>query len=63
MNDLLNLPEISQNEFLTHIEDDDFFRVYGNPVMVNCDDGGQIVCMAIEYYDRKKKLIDEMKEK
>ena len=39
----MNLPEISQNEFLAHIEDDDFFRVYGNPVMVNCDDGGHIV--------------------
>ena len=36
---LCPLPTISQQEQVAHIADDDFFLVYGNPVVVNCDDG------------------------
>ena len=45
-NQTLSLCEMSQREFCDHIEDDDFFLVYGNPVIVNGDDGQKLVCMA-----------------
>lgn len=43
---LLPLIEISQAEFCEHIEDDDFFLAYGNPVVIRCDSGGKIVAIA-----------------
>lgn len=45
-NKTLPLREMSQKEFCDHIEDDDFFLVYGNPVVVRGDDGKKLVCMA-----------------
>ena len=45
-NQTLSLCEMSQREFCDHIEDDDFFLVYGNPVIVHGDDGQKLVCMA-----------------
>ena len=51
----MNLPHInmiSQQEFFSHIEDDDFLRKYGNPVAVQGEDGSILICMAIEYYER-----------
>jgi len=45
-NKTLPLREMTQQEFCDHIEDDDFFLVYGNPVVVNGDDGQKLVCMA-----------------
>ena len=46
------LPEITQQEFCSHIEDDDFLYKYGNPVAIQAEDGSILVCMAIEYYER-----------
>ncbi len=43
---------ITQQEFLDHIEDDDFLLKYGNPVAVLVEDGSVLMCMAIEYYER-----------
>ena len=43
---LLRLQEISQAEFREHMEDDDFFLIYGNPVIVNCDDRKRILAIA-----------------
>ena len=40
---------ITQQEFCSHIEDDDFLRKYGNPVAIQAEDGSILVCMAIEY--------------
>ena len=43
---------ITQQEFCSHIEDDDFLYKYGNPVAIQAEDGSIQVCMAIEYYER-----------
>ena len=43
---------ITQQEFCSHIEDDDFLYKYGNPVAIQAEDGSILVCMAIEYYER-----------
>ena len=43
---VLQLHEISQKEFLDNIEEDDFFQLFGNPVIINCDNGQKLVCMA-----------------
>ncbi len=43
---------ISQQELCNHIEDDDFFLRYGNPVAIRTDDGKTLLLMAIEYYER-----------
>ena len=51
----MKLPEInmvSQQELCDHIEDDDFFLRYGNPVAIQTDDGKTLLLMAIEYYER-----------
>ena len=44
------LPIISEEELREHIEDDNFFRRYGNPVVVRSKGRKDIVCMAWEYY-------------
>ena len=41
-----HLQEISQQEFCDHIEDDDFFLAYGNPVVINAENGRSYVAMA-----------------
>ena len=43
---LLRLQEISQQEFCDHMEDDDFFLAYGNPVVIQCDNGNKLVAIA-----------------
>lgn len=44
--DSKHLQEISQQEFCEHIEDDDFFQAYGNPVVINAENGRKYVAMA-----------------
>ena len=53
------LPTVTVDELVAHIEDDDFFRVYGNPVVVKSDGYPDCVVMSIEYYERLHKIIDE----
>lgn len=48
---LPNINVITQQEFFSHIEDDDFLHRYGNPVAIQAEDGSILVCMAIEYYE------------
>ena len=51
----MNLPHINmitQEEFCTHIDEDDFMLRYGNPVAVMGNDGRVLICMAIAYYER-----------
>ena len=43
---ILRLQEISQRDFCDHIEDNNFFLVYGNPVVIRCDDGFKVVAIA-----------------
>lgn len=52
MNKFMYLPNISQEEFAEHIEDDDFFRKYGNPVIVHAESGDDCVVMSVHLYDR-----------
>jgi hypothetical protein len=49
---LLPLMEINQTEFCEHIEDDDFFLVYGNPVVIRCDSGTKVVAVAWPLVER-----------
>lgn len=54
--------EITQQELIDHIEDDDFFIVYGNPVIVHGDDGHDVVCMSYKLHlllERKKAEMEE----
>lgn len=43
---------ITQQDLCEHIEDDDFFLRYGNPVAIQGEDGNILVCMAMEYYEQ-----------
>ena len=50
-------PEITQQEFCDHIEDDDFFLVYGNPVVIRADCGMKLLAIAFPLYERQMRLI------
>ena len=45
-------PEITQQEFFDHIEEDDFFLVYGNPVVIRSDSGVKLLCIAFPMVER-----------
>lgn len=47
-----SLPVISQQEFCNHIEDDDFFLTYGNPVVIKSDSGTNLLAIAFPLYER-----------
>lgn len=51
------LPEISQQEFCDHIEDDDFFLVYGNPVVIISDSGTRLLATAFPMWERYMRII------
>ena len=53
------LPIISEEELREHIEDDNFSRRYGNPVVVRSKGRKDIVCMAWEYYQVLKEQLDK----
>ena len=46
------LPAISAEEFAEHIEEEDFFLRYGNPVRIFSENGHEYLCIAIELYER-----------
>ena len=46
------LPVVSEQELLDHVEDEDFFTQYGNPVLVQSKDGSEVVFMSFELYER-----------
>ena len=46
------LPEITQKEFCDHIEDEDFFLTYGNPVVIKADSGTKLLAIAFPLYER-----------
>lgn len=52
---------ITAEEFRSHIEEDDFFRRFGNPVFIIREEEPELVCMAWEYYERllSKIAVDE----
>lgn len=45
------MTHISDKEFLEHIEDDDFFDIYGDPVAIESDNDPTIVVLSIEHYN------------
>ena len=51
------LPEISQQEFCDHIEDEDFFQTYGNPVVILSDSGTRLLATAFPMYERYMRII------
>lgn len=58
MNKKVYLPEISEEDLFIHIEDDDFFEVFGNPVLFRSnDEAHDCVLMSIKYYNRQQELL------
>ena len=53
---LLHLQEVSEAEFCEHIEDDDFFQAYGNPVIINCTTGSRLIAIAWPLEERLLRL-------
>ena len=49
---MIPFPEITQQEFCDHIEDDDFFLTYGNPVIIKADSGSKLLCVAFPMVER-----------
>ena len=49
--------EITQQEFCDHIEDEDFFLVYGNPVVIRADSGTKLLAIAFPMYERLMRLV------
>ena len=49
---MISFPEISQQEFCDHIEDEDFFLTYGNPVIINAHSGTRLLCIAFPMVER-----------
>ena len=58
----LQYPEITQKEFCDHIEDDDFFLTYGNPVVIREDRGSKLLCIAFPMWERLMKSIGRGEE-
>lgn len=48
----LKIQEISAEEFRACVDQDDFLRRYGNPVVIRSSGQRDVVCMAREYYER-----------
>ena len=64
MDKYMYLPHMTQEEFVEHIEDEDFFRKYGNPVIIRAESGDDCVAMSVQLYDRiaEKCSLPETKE-
>ena len=62
----LGIPELSEKEMAKHVEEEDFFLKYGNPVLVTADNGESVVMMSMALYNRfvglTKKAVDLKKE-
>lgn len=59
------LPVITQQELCDHIEDEDFFLTYGNPVVVKEDSGTKLLAIAFPLYKRYMQICgreDEIEE-
>lgn len=50
------LPVITQQEFCDHIDDEDFFLTYGNPVIVRADSGTKLLAIAFPLYERYMRI-------
>lgn len=62
MEERLYMPEISEEEFVANVERDDFLLRYGNPVRIREKNGKSLVCMAIEYYERMTRELENYRK-
>lgn len=59
----MDMPTIPLDDFLEHLNDDDFFQRFGNPVLVHREQEIEAVYMAREYYERlAKEMVDIKKQ-
>ena len=62
MNKWDRLPRITEDEFIAHLDDDHFFEEYGNPVVIQSKEHGELVCMSYAYHERMHKEIEAARE-
>lgn len=56
MDKYVYLPAITAEEFAENIGKEDFFRTYGNPVVVHTRAGERYIALSAELYDRMAEL-------
>ena len=56
----LRMPEMTEKDFAAHIQEEDFCLRYGNPVYIRRKNGGGLICMARECYERLRGQIDAL---
>lgn len=52
------LPRITEEEFVAHLEEDSFFCEYGNPVVIQTREHGELICMSYAYYERLQRELE-----
>ena len=52
----LNLPVLTEDEFVENIDKDDFFRKFGNPAVIQTKSGERCIVLSVELYDRMAEL-------
>lgn len=52
----LNLPMLTEDEFVENIDKDDFFRKFGNPAVIHTNVGERCIVLSVELYDRMAEL-------
>lgn len=62
MNKWDRLPRITEDEFVAHLDDNHFFEEYGNPVVIQSKEHGELVCMSYAYHERMHKEIEAAQE-
>lgn len=56
MDKYVYLPAMTEEEFAENIGRKDFFRTYGNPVVVHTKAGESYIALSAELYDRMAEL-------
>ena len=52
------LPRITEEEFVAHLEEDSFFCEYGNPVIIQTREHGELICMSYAYHERLQRELE-----
>lgn len=52
----LNLPMLTEDEFVENIDKDDFFRRFGNPAVIQTKSGERSIVLSTELYDQMAEL-------
>ena len=56
------LPRITEDDFVAHLDDDNFFEEYGNPVVIQSKEHGELVCMSYAYHEWMHREIEAAQE-